>query len=290
MSAAASPSEAAAGGARTVLVSIDGGITWQFAAVLTFAAGDMSPKTVLVRAIDDPAAEGPLNAVLSMSAQSADPEYNHAEIRNVLAEVIDNDQAGLVIVESNGDTTVLQGAPPCRDRSTRTRSRRRWRHRWHTNVKFTLFYDSDSLIVTSTDPRFDPATRTFTFDWTNWTTPAVVTVAAAPGGHDWGFNLDDPLAEGDIFHVVTSTDPNYIAQFGTGLLFPGPGDVNGPWSGATATAGSTTTAGRIRVGASRTVGSTGTASSTAITAGIRSRTRCPSSTSTSSAPTRTSST
>ena len=36
VSAAASPSEAAAGGARTVLVSIDNGATWQFAAVLTF--------------------------------------------------------------------------------------------------------------------------------------------------------------------------------------------------------------------------------------------------------------
>ena len=44
VSAAASPSEAAAAGARTVLVSIDGGVTWQFAAVLTFAAGDSSAE------------------------------------------------------------------------------------------------------------------------------------------------------------------------------------------------------------------------------------------------------
>ena len=86
-----SPSEAAAAGARTVLVSIDGGATWQFAAVLTFAPGDSSAKTVLVRAIDDAAPEGTLDATLSMSAQSADPTYNHAEIRNVLAEAIDND-------------------------------------------------------------------------------------------------------------------------------------------------------------------------------------------------------
>ena len=223
VSAAASPSEAAAGGARTVLVSIDNGATWQFAAVLTFAAGDMGPKTVLVRAIDDAAAEGPLNAVLSLSSQSADPVYNHAEIRDVYAEVIDNDQAGLVIVESDGNTTVLQGAPPYGIVDTYTIAPT-MAPALYTNVKVTLFYDDDNLIVTSTDPRFDPTTRTFTFDWTNWTTPAVVTVAAGTDDPHWGGNLDDQLAEGSIFHVVTSTDPNYIAQFGTGLVMHSNGD------------------------------------------------------------------
>ena len=127
VSAASSPSEAAAAGARTVLVSIDGGATWQFAAVLTFDAGDSSAKTVLVRAIDDPAAEGPLDATLSMSAQSSDPTYNHAEIRNVLAEVIDNDKAGLVITQSDGNTTVLTGAPPYGIVDTYTVAPTRWR-------------------------------------------------------------------------------------------------------------------------------------------------------------------
>ena len=216
VSAAASPSEAAAIGARTVLVSIDGGVTWQFAAVLTFAPGDMGPKTVLVRAIDDTAAEGPLNAVLSLSAQSADPVYNHAEIRNVLAQVIDNDQAGIVIVQSDGNTTVLQGAPPYGIVDTYTIAPT-MAPALYTNVKITLFFNDDNLIVTSTDPRFDPTTRTFTFDWTNWTTPAVVTVAAGSNDPHWGSNLDDQLAEGAIFHVVTSTDPNYVAQFGVGL-------------------------------------------------------------------------
>ena len=223
VSAAASPSEAAAMGARTVLVSIDGGVTWLFAAVLTFAPGDMGPKTVLVKAIDDPAAEGPLNAVLSLSSQSADPVYNHAEIRNVLAQVIDNDQAGLVIVQSDGNTTVLQGAPPYGIVDTYTIAPT-MAPALYTNVKITLFFNDDNLIVTSTDPRFDPTTRTFTFDWTNWTTPAVVTVAAGSNDPHWGSNLDDQLAEGAIFHVVTSTDPNYIAQFGSGLVMHSNGD------------------------------------------------------------------
>ena len=51
----------------------------------------------------------------------------------------------------------------------------------YTNVKVTLFYDDENLIGTSTDSRFDSTTRTFTFDWTNWTAPAVVRVTAAPG-------------------------------------------------------------------------------------------------------------
>ncbi len=221
ISAAASPSEAAAAGARTVLVSIDGGATWQFAAVLTFAAGDSSAKTVLVRAIDDPAAEYTLDATLSMSSQSADPTYNHAEIRNVLAEVIDNDTAGIVITESDGSTTVLEGAPPYGIVDTYTVAPT-MQPALFTNVKVTLFYSRDDLIVTSTDPRFDPVTRTFTFDWTNWTTPAVVQVSAAPEDSHWGENWDDPKDNGSIWHVVTSLDPAYVAEFGEGIPFLNP--------------------------------------------------------------------
>ena len=221
VSAASSPSEAAAAGARTVLVSIDGGVTWQFAAVLTFAAGDSSAKTVLIRAIDDSAPEFTLDATLSMSAQSADPTYNHAEIRNVLAEVIDNDTAGIVITETANDTTVLVGAPPYGIVDTYTVAPT-MAPALYTNVKVTLFYDRGDLIVTSTDPRFDPVTRTFTFDWTNWTTPAVVQVAAAPDDPHWGENWDDPKANGAIWHVVTSLDPAYVAVFGQGIPYLNP--------------------------------------------------------------------
>ena len=221
ISAASSPSEAAAAGARTVLVSIDGGATWQFAAVLTFAAGDSSAKTVLVRAIDDTAPEFTLDATLSMSSQSADPTYNHAEIRNVLAEVIDNDTAGIVITESDGNTTVLEGAPPYGIVDTYTIAPT-MQPDFFTNVQVTLFYSRDDLIVTSTDPRFDPVTRTFTFDFTNWTTPAVVQVSAAPDGHHWGENWDDPKDNGSIWHVVTSLDPAYVAEFGEGIPFLNP--------------------------------------------------------------------
>ena len=97
----------------------------------------------------------------------------------------------------------------------------------YSNVKVTLFFNDDNLIVTSTDPRFDPVTRTITFDWTNWLVPAVIQVAAGSDDPHWGANLDDNRAEGSIFNVVTSTDPNYISVFGVGLMHHDNGDD--PW-------------------------------------------------------------
>ena len=291
VSAAASPSEAAAAGARTVLVSIDGGVDLAVRGRAHLRAGRHGPE-------DGARPRDRRHRLRGPAGRDAEPERAERttrrtttrEIRNVLAEVIDNDQAGIVIAECDGNTTVLQGAPPYGIVDTYTIAPT-MAPALYSNVKVTLFFDDDNLIVTSTDPRFDPMTRTFTFDWTNWLVPAVVQVAAGADDPHWGANLDDQHAEGTIFHVVTSTDPNYIAQFGVGLSTTATATTSGAtWSGATATAGSTTTAGRTRAGTSRTASTTGTASGTATTAGIRSRTRCRVSTSTSSGRTRTSST
>ncbi len=103
----------------------------------------------------------------------------------MLAEVVDNDRAGLIIVESDGNTTVLEGAPPYGIVDTYTVAPT-MAPALYTNVKVTLFFDDDNLIVTSTDPRFDPLTRTMIFDWTNWTVPVVVQVAVRDHEHALG--------------------------------------------------------------------------------------------------------
>src|SRR5262249_45587550 len=59
LSAADASSEDAAQGARTILISKDGGVTWSSALVLTFTAANYSTdQTITVKAIDDPVAEG----------------------------------------------------------------------------------------------------------------------------------------------------------------------------------------------------------------------------------------
>jgi hypothetical protein len=221
VSAADAPSQPAALGARTVLVSIDNGATWQFAGVLTFTSGQMT-KTVKVKAIDDLAPEGPLAAILSFSSQSADPTYNHAQVRNVLAEVIDNDQPGFVITQSDGDTTVLAGAPPQGIVDSYTIAPT-MAPAPGTTVTITLKFDREDLVVSSADPRYNPVTRSITFDSTNWMTPATIDVTAAAESvdrdgehgdeHDNHHDRYGDDLEGRIVHAVTSTDPRYTTFF-----------------------------------------------------------------------------
>ena len=61
----------------------------------------------------------------------------------------------------------------------------------YTNVKITLFFDDDNLIVTSTDPRFDPLTRTIDVRLDELDVPVVVQVSARDHTSHWGANLDD---------------------------------------------------------------------------------------------------
>ena len=219
----------AASGARTVLVSTDGGVTWDFAGVLTFLAGGTAVKTVMVKAIDDTVSEGPLLATVSLSSQSADPIFNHVAVRNVLAEVIDNDRAGLVITQSDGDTTVLAGALPQGIVDSYTIAPTMAPAAGKT-VTIRIRSDQTDLVVTvtSSDSRYDAATRTITFDETNWTTPVTVNVAAVVEDHEhdwehdgsdhhydeWAGHQDD--LEGLIIHALkttTTTDAAYAAYF-----------------------------------------------------------------------------
>src|SRR5439155_25224614 len=114
VSAAQSPSEAATAGARMVLVSVDGGATFQPAAVVKFAGGTAvgTTKMVQVKAIDDAAAEGDGLVMVSTSSRSTDSRFNHVAVRNVKVEVLDNDQPGLRITQTDGETVVLEGALP----------------------------------------------------------------------------------------------------------------------------------------------------------------------------------
>jgi len=208
-------------GAKTVLVSVDGGLTWDTYGVLTFAS--KTPQTVLVKAIDDSFPQGPQDVAISMSSQSLDPTYNHALIRNVLAEKIDNDRAGFVITQSDGNTTVLAGTPVTGITDSYTIAPT-MAPAAGTTVTLTLGFDAEDLLVTAApgDTRWNAAARTLTFDSTNWLAPATILVSAQNEDNeccdhqsDEGGNGDENDLEGLITHTVTSTDPAYTSFFST---------------------------------------------------------------------------
>lgn len=163
------------------------------AIALTFTASDWNmPQTVTVTAVDDAISDGPHTSTITHTAASADSNYNGIAIANVVANVTDNDTAGITIVQSGGSTTVSETGP--------------------TSDTYTIVLDSrPTAIVTIT---IDPDNQTdlgagpgavvaLMFDASNWNTPQTVTVTA----------VDDFVAEGPhtstIVHTVASSDTSY---------------------------------------------------------------------------------
>ena len=165
-----------------MLVSLDG-VNYAPYAVVTFSPGDTGPQTVWVKAVDDTGREGERNATINFSSESADPRFDDVAIRNVTVDVIDNDTGGIVVTESGGSTVVLPGAAPQGIVDSYqvgpTMAPRAGR-----SVTITISFDSSLISVTSSDPRYNAATHTATFDSTNWTMPVtfLVTAVGAPGG------------------------------------------------------------------------------------------------------------
>ncbi len=211
VSAALSPSEAAALGAATLLVSVDGGLTYQSAAVLKFTAGTPAgtTKTVKVKAIDDGAPEGDGLAIVSMSSRSLDADFNHVAIRNVKVEVLDDDQPGLRFTQTDLDTVVLEedaaaGTHGITDSYTVELATAPAAGQ---TVTVTLDASDPRLVMSSADPRFSAGT--LTFDDTNWNVPATIDLSA-----DQDFVVQNPLIA-EIAHDVGGTDAAYTSFFAT---------------------------------------------------------------------------
>src|SRR5262249_6094673 len=83
-----------------------------------------------------------------------------------------------------------------------------------TKVVFKLGHDP-VLALSSSDPRFDAATQTVTFDSTNYTSPITITITAVDDGADG--DAENTLIS-TITHTIdpSTTDPAYL-----GLVAPG---------------------------------------------------------------------
>ena len=163
------------------------------AITLTFTSSNWNTaQTVTVTAVDDAISEGPHTSTITHSAASADSDYNGIGISNAVANVTDNDVAGVTLVESGGSTNVSETGP--------------------TSDTYTIVLDSrptaDVTVTVDPDNQADigagtGAAITLVFNTSNWSTPQTVTVTA----------VNDFIAEGPhtstITHSFTSTDANY---------------------------------------------------------------------------------
>ncbi len=166
---------------------------------LTFTTANWNqPQTVTVTGVNDDV-DNPTSrtSIITHTATSTDAEYNEINIVSVTATVIDDDGAGVAIVESDGSTSVSE------DGGTDS----------YTVVLDTQPTNPVTISVTSGTPGAATvnksggtagASQTLTFTTANWNQPQTVTVT---GVND---DVDNPTSRtSTITHTATSTDAEY---------------------------------------------------------------------------------
>lgn len=170
--------------AVTVTLVSDGQISFN-PSVLTFTS--TSAQTVTVTAFDDSTPEGLKSSYIGFTVTSAAALYNGASVPPLLVTVVDNDQAGVNLVESSGNTTPTEGGT---DTYTIALTKAPT-----ANVVVTMASSNTTTGAT--------VTSTLTFTTTNWATAQTVTVTALSDG------LPESRHNCTISHTVTSTDAAY---------------------------------------------------------------------------------
>jgi hypothetical protein len=145
-------------------------------------------QIVTVTAVDDTVIEGLHASTLTHTAVSTDSNYDGIAISSVIANITDNDTAGVTITES-GTTDVSEGG---------------------TTDSYDVLLDSQpeagktvTITIATADGQTTTTPTSLEFDETNWNVAQAVTVTA----------VDDAVAEGlhtgSVTHTATSTDTNY---------------------------------------------------------------------------------
>lgn len=153
--------------------------------VLTFT--NTTAQTVTITAVNDLVAEGPHTSYIGFTVNTAAALFNGASVPPLMVSVVDNDQAGVSIVESSGNTALSEGGTDT-----------------YTMV-LTKVPTADVVvsIVSSNPTTGATVTASRTFTTVNWATAQTVTVTA----------LNDGLPESrhlcTLSHTVASTDLAY---------------------------------------------------------------------------------
>ena len=106
VSAARTTQEEEAQGGDSMLISSDN-VHWSRYLTLTF--NSTAAQTVYVKAVDDSLPEGERVYAISHSSQSADTNYNHVAVKNVLVTVYDNDKQEVIVKGTGYSNLVLEG-------------------------------------------------------------------------------------------------------------------------------------------------------------------------------------
>ncbi|MCB1901934.1 MAG: hypothetical protein KDH16_21765, partial [Rhodocyclaceae bacterium] len=209
-------------------VTVDGatGPVADRALVLAFDASNWdTAQTVYVYGVDDNLAEGERTVAISHSvsavvdaagdaaAQAATlATFDQAKVRNVEVTVIDDDAAGLVITETGGNTTVLEGSlTPDANGYTQGIAD-------SYNVKLakaltgaetvtvSIAFDANQLALSGSGVSVSGNTATITFTAANWNTGVNIGVRAVDDAirEDAKFSFMDLSASGSGYDGVTS--------------------------------------------------------------------------------------
>lgn len=159
---------------------------------VTFTNANWStPQAVTVTATDDAVAEGTHVGTITHASSSADIGYNALGIGSVTADVTDNDTAGVLVTQSDGNTAVTEGGAT--DSYTVALTSQPG-----ANVNITI---DPAAQLSVSGPSV--SANAITFTPANWSAAQTITVAA----------VNDAVAEGShagtIAHQASSADPNY---------------------------------------------------------------------------------
>lgn len=172
----------------TVTIQDVAGQVLPLPAELTFTPSNWNvPQSVIVTAIDDSVDEGSHTATIEHLTTSSDPNFDGLSAASVIAAIIDNDGAQVLISQSSGSTAVTEGVGSDAFQVSLSTAPT-------ANVTVTLI-DDGQVDISQSSLVFTPA---------NWNTPQVVSVTATND------SIDEPSPHaGTIAVNVSSADVKY---------------------------------------------------------------------------------
>lgn len=161
--------------------------------VITFTTGNWNtPQIMSVRAVDNYIDDNDRSTVIVNQANSQDPVYHNRSISDVIINIIDDDDAKIIITPTTA-ISLTEGIV------TGT----------NNTDTYTLVLNSEPVapvnIAVHPDSQLQTDTNGITFTVQNWNVPQIVTVEV----------MDDLVAEGThsgiISHIVNSEDETYAS-------------------------------------------------------------------------------
>ncbi|MFA7063647.1 MAG: calcium-binding protein, partial [Methanomethylophilus sp.] len=200
-------------GGQGLEISVDG-VNFVSALVLKFDSSVIDStdsaywsreQTIFVRAISDSAQEGERTVIISHSIQSTNPAFNRLDIANVKVTLEDDDEAGIILKETDNGTRVVEGATTGDMYSlSLTKSPAA-----NEVVTVTLHFEETQFCIASTDPRFVNSNEadgeaTIIFKGTDTDFSIDLSVTA----------VDDDIIEDPFMSTITHTVTSSLSEDG----------------------------------------------------------------------------